>query len=296
MFKGLSAFPLTPLENGKVDEKAFISLVERLAHAGVDSIGALGSTGSYAYLTLEQRKHITKLAISAAAGIPVMTSIGSVRFDDVLQCAEDAQKAGVSGVLMAPVSYQRLTEEEVYDLYSRVTRELSVPLCVYDNPATTGFHFTDELLIAIADLPNVGSVKLGSLPSGHDEASVHLENLRSRFPAGVTIGISGDGQSAAGLLAGCEVWYSVIAGLYPEFFLKLARAARAGDVELTHQMNDPLRPLWAFFQRHGSLRVVATIAELNRIVQLPALPLPLKTLQGSERDALQKLMDSLDFL
>ena len=51
MFAGLSAFPLTPLdETGAIDEPAFERLVARLADAGVDSIGALGSTGSYAYL------------------------------------------------------------------------------------------------------------------------------------------------------------------------------------------------------------------------------------------------------
>ena len=46
-FEGLSAFPLTPMDEHAVDEAAFGGLVERLAAAGVDSIGALGSTGSY---------------------------------------------------------------------------------------------------------------------------------------------------------------------------------------------------------------------------------------------------------
>lgn len=46
MFTGLSAFPLTPLHDDQVDEQAFIGLVQRLAAAGVDSITALGSTGS----------------------------------------------------------------------------------------------------------------------------------------------------------------------------------------------------------------------------------------------------------
>lgn len=45
MFTGLSAFPLTPTDESGVDEKAFAGLVARLAEAGVDSIGALGSTG-----------------------------------------------------------------------------------------------------------------------------------------------------------------------------------------------------------------------------------------------------------
>jgi 4-hydroxy-tetrahydrodipicolinate synthase len=50
MFCGLSAFPLTPMNEEGIDEGAFGRLVERLAAAKVDSIGALGSAGNYAYL------------------------------------------------------------------------------------------------------------------------------------------------------------------------------------------------------------------------------------------------------
>ncbi|GAA3861093.1 hypothetical protein GCM10022381_01820 [Leifsonia kafniensis] len=55
MFTGLSAFPLTPATDAGLDEKAYASLIARLANAGVDSIGALGSTGSYAYLSRAER-------------------------------------------------------------------------------------------------------------------------------------------------------------------------------------------------------------------------------------------------
>lgn len=63
MFTGLSAFPLTPLTETGIDETAFAALVGRLAAAGVDSIGALGSTGSYAYLTREERARAARIAV-----------------------------------------------------------------------------------------------------------------------------------------------------------------------------------------------------------------------------------------
>ncbi|MDM3888662.1 dihydrodipicolinate synthase family protein [Pseudomonas sp. BCRC 81390] len=49
MFTGLCAFPLTPMNEDQVDEASYVHLISRLVKAGVDSIGALGSTGSYAY-------------------------------------------------------------------------------------------------------------------------------------------------------------------------------------------------------------------------------------------------------
>lgn len=296
MFTGLSAFPLTPLVNGEIAEASFVSLIENLAVAGVNSIGALGSTGSYAYLTREQRLRATRLAVSAAAGIPVMTSIGHVSTDEVLRLAEDAQNAGVSGVLLAPVSYQRLTSDEVFRLYDRVSTELSVPLCIYDNAATTGFEFTDELLVVLSRLNNIGSIKIGNLPADWNAALERVGSLKSRVSEGVTIGISGDAQSAAGMIAGCDVWYSVLGGLFPCYSMSLAQAALSKDESETHQLNTALEPLWVFYRRHGSLRVIATVAELLGTVPSPCLPFPLQTLMGKERSALEKTLVRLDFL
>lgn len=291
MFNGLSAFPLTPLVQGKPDEKAFGALIEALAAAEVNSIGALGSTGSYAYLTREQRFAATRLAVSAAAGVPVMTSIGSVNAEEIVRLAEDAQKAGVSGLLLAPLCYQKLTAEEVFRLYERVCGEISVPLCIYDNPATSGFEFNDELLVALSFLPNMGSIKLGDLPADPADAAARVAKLKNHVAQGVTIGISGDAQSAAGLLAGCDVWYSVLAGLFPDYCLRLTQAALRGDVEETRRLNGALEPLWEFFRRYGSLRVIATVAELRGRFAAPCLPFPLQTLAGAERDALQEVAE-----
>jgi len=159
MFTGLGAFPLTPLRDGAVDEAAFARLVERLAAAGVDSICALGSTGNYAYLDLAERKRVARLAVRHAGGVPVIVGIGALSMRDVLELAEDAQRAGAGAVLLAPMSYQRLADEEVFGLYEAVTQALSVPLVVYDNPGTTHFEFSDALHGRIARLPHVASIK-----------------------------------------------------------------------------------------------------------------------------------------
>lgn len=93
MFSGLSAFPLTPMNEDRIDEAAFVGLLERLNAAGVDSIGALGSTGSYAYLTREERARVAKIAVEHAGNTPVIVGIGALRTRDVLNLADDAQKA-----------------------------------------------------------------------------------------------------------------------------------------------------------------------------------------------------------
>lgn len=104
MFTGLSAFPLTPFAADKPDEVAFLRLLQRLTEAKVDSLGVLGSTGSYACLTRAQRRRITELAVSHSEAIPVMVSIGAVSTTEVLQLAEDALQAGTAAIsgLTAP--------------------------------------------------------------------------------------------------------------------------------------------------------------------------------------------------
>lgn len=90
----------------------------------------------------------------------MIVGIGALRTRHVLEAAEDVQSAGAAGVLLAPVSYHPLTDDEVFGLFEDVAAGLSVPLVVYDNPRTTRFTFTDELYARLGRLPNVVSIKI----------------------------------------------------------------------------------------------------------------------------------------
>lgn len=292
-FTGLCAFALTPLQGGQVDEAALARLVGRLVAAGVDSIGALGSTGNYAYLSHAERARAARVVLEHADGAPVIVGIGALGLREVLALAGDAQKAGASGVLLAPMSYQPLTDDEVFGLYAAVTRELSVPLVVYDNPGTTRFTFSDTLHARIAALPGVASIKLPPVPADLGAAQARVQALRALIPAHVTLGISGDASAVTGLAAGCETWYSVIGGLFPATALAITRAMQAGNQLQARQQSDRLAPLWDLFRRHGSLRVIATAAELLGQASAPSLPLPLTALAGDERAALAGALQEL---
>ncbi|HIE5094426.1 dihydrodipicolinate synthase family protein [Stenotrophomonas maltophilia] len=283
MFHGLSAFPLTPLADQDVDMRAFTGLVDRLAVSGVDSIGILGSTGSYAYLQKDERKRVLRQAVAHAGGVPVIAGVGALRTRDVLELAIDAEDAGAAGLLLAPVSYQPLKEHEVEALFEAVCTAVRIPICVYDNPGTTHFRFSDELHGRIAALPNIASIKIPRLSDDPAEAAARVAALRSRIPAHVTLGISGDAAAVQGLAAGCDGWYSVIGGLFPELALRITRAARGGELATAQALSAQLAPLWALYDRFGGLRVIACAAALMGLCADDNLPHPLLPLRGHDR-------------
>jgi len=295
MFSGLSAFPLTPFAEGRPDEAAFLRLLSRLTEAKVDSLGVLGSTGSYAYLTRTQRRRIATLAVEHADSIPVMICVGAVCTDEVLALTEDAQQAGAAALLLPPLGYQALKEEEVFALYEIVTRHASVPICVYDNPGTTHFTFSDALLDRIAQLPGVGSVKIPGVPAEQSAANDRLAQLRNTLPASVSIGVSGDAYAGNGLIAGCDGWYSVCGGLFPRVAKAMIEAAAAGDYASVRAQSDRLEPLWALFRQHGgSFRVISASAGLLGLTERDCLPRPLLPLSAADCREIADVLAALD--
>jgi 4-hydroxy-tetrahydrodipicolinate synthase len=294
MFTGLSAFPLTPLHQDAVDEKSFTHLVDRLVVAGVDSITALGSTGSYAYLTTEERHRVAQLAVEHAAATPVFVGIGALRTSHVLTNAANAEMAGAAGLLLAPMTYQPLTPNDVYELFRTVTEASSLPVIVYDNPGTTHFTFTRELYGRIAGLRGIASIKIPAVPADPEHAQERVRSIRAVIPDHVSIGVSGDASAAAGLAAGCDTWYSVIGGTLPVLASRITRAAQEGRTSDAATESHRLAPLWDLFTEFGgSIRVVAAIAEHLGLAPSASLPLPLQGLTEEQRHRVAEVVDEL---
>ena len=296
MIHGLSAFPLTPMTESSIDLRAFAGLVERIAAAGVDSMGVLGSTGRYAYLAKTERMRVLREALAHAGAVPVIAGIGALRTRDVLALAKDAEDAGAAGLLLAPVSYQPLTEHEVYTLFESACTAVRTPICVSHNPRATRFRFSDELHGRIAALPNIASIKIPRLSGDPVEAAGRVGALRAHLPPHVTLGISGDAAAVHGLAAGCDGWYSVTGGLVPEVAQQITRAAGTGDMATAHAQSARLAPLWALYDRFGGIRVMACAAALMGLCAEDCLPRPLLGLHGEERARVAEVLRGLELL
>ncbi len=289
LFHGLSAFPITPAdETGRVDTDALATLLARLRAAGVDSVGLLGSTGTYAYLTRGERRRAIDTAAEALGGdVPIIVGIGALRTDDARTLAQDAQIAGASGLLLAPVSYTPLTEEEVFQHFSAVACASELPLCIYNNPSTTHFSFSDALIARLAGVARICAVKNPAPPP--EEAKAAIAALRAKLPDRFAVGHSGDWHAPRAVLAGGVAWYSVVGGLLPRPAMALMRAAQQGDAAEVRRLDASLASLWALFKQHGSVRVVYAAANLMGLTDKQP-PRPILPLRAADRAQIERAL------
>lgn len=291
MFTRLSAFPLTPSDtDGIVQIDQLQGLVSRLDGSGLASVGLLGSTGTYMFLDRVQRRRAVVAAREALTDLPLIVGVGAMRTDTSVALAEDAEAAGADALLMAPVSYNPLTEEEVFQHYAAVAGATGLPICIYNNPGTTSFAFSDELLVRLSKIENFKAVKMPLVGDG--DFTGQLARLRGLLPSDFEVGYSGDWGMADALLGGAKAFYSTISGTLFAPLVDLSNACFEGDIETVGEMKTRLRPLWALCKAHGSLRVAQCLAQEMGLVTT-SLPRPLLDLSGEDRDAVVKASDGL---
>ncbi len=292
---GLIAFPITPMDaDGRVDTAALRRLVRRLVEAEVDAVGVLGSTGSYPYLSRDERRRALDAALAEVDGrAPVIAGIGALRTDAVLHLAKDARDAGAQGGLLAPVSYTPLLEDEVYALFETVTGAVDLPLIVYNNPGTTHFSVSNALIARLSRLPQVVAVK-NPAPEPAD-AKAAIAALRAEVPPGFSVGYSTDWNATEALIAGGDAWYSVAAGLFPARCMAIRRAVARGGASEARRFDAALAPLWDLFRTHTSLRVIYAAANQLGLTDAHP-PLPIQPLGDEAQRAVAACLTDLDLV
>jgi len=223
--------------------------------------------------------------------VPILVGVGALRTDEAVRLAQDAKGAGAAAGLLAPVSYTPLAEEEVFQHFATVARASGLPLCIYDNPATTHFRFSPALVGRLSRLPGIIAVKS---PAPEPQAvAAHLAELRGLVPDGFSLGYSGDWRSVEALIAGGDAWYSVIAGLFPRASMAIVDAVRKGDASEARLLNERLEPLWSLFKEFSSLRVIYASADLLGICRAEP-PRPLLPLAGTARRRVADVLTTLN--
>jgi len=147
--------------DGKIDLKQTAAVVEFLYSKGVDGLHTCGTTGEFATLTVEQRKAVAETCIQAARGRgTVMIQVGAVATADSVELAGHAAKAGADAVSSVPPFYYPTTREAVINHYTRIAEASGLPTIIYDNPVTTGFTVTVDIVEELAGKGLIHGIKL----------------------------------------------------------------------------------------------------------------------------------------
>ncbi|MBB5638191.1 4-hydroxy-tetrahydrodipicolinate synthase [Pedobacter cryoconitis] len=291
IIKGIIAYPITPFNaQEQVDINLFKVLVERLVVSGSHGIAPLGSTGVLPYLTDEEKEAVTEATIQqVAARVPVITGVSALTTERTLHHARFAEKAGSAAVMILPMSYWKLTDDEIFTHYEKVANAISIPIMAYNNPATGGVDMSPALLKRLLEIPNVTMIK----ESTGDLQRMHY--LRRELGEEVAFFNGSNPIALAAFAAGATGWCTAAPNLIPELTTDLYHAVQNNNYELARDVFYKQVDLLQFIVSKGLPRAIQAGLELTGI---PAgyLRSPLKPLDKADKDQLQVILKECSLL
>lgn len=224
-FKGIIAYPITPFDqNEQVDLVLFKKLTERLVLSGSHAIAPLGSTGVLPYLNDAEKEAITEACIQQVADrVPTLVGVSNLTTERTVYHAKFAEKAGATAVMIIPMSYWKLTDNEIVRHYDAVASKISIPIMAYNNPATGGVDMSPTLLKRLLEIPNVTMIK----ESTGDVQRMHL--LKRELGEDVAFYNGSNPLALAAFAAGANGWCTAAPNLIPELNLSLYEAVQNND-------------------------------------------------------------------
>ncbi|WP_345988550.1 dihydrodipicolinate synthase family protein [Chryseobacterium sp. Chry.R1] len=287
-FKGIIAYPITPFDtNEKVDLPLFKKLVERLVVSGSNGIAPLGSTGVLPYLSDEEKEAVTEATLKQVKGrIPTLVGVSNLTTEKTTYHAQFAEKAGADAVMIIPMSYWKLTDDEIVAHYDKVAGKISIPIMAYNNPATGGVDMSPALLKRLLEIPNVTMIK----ESTGDIQRMHY--LRKELGEDVAFYNGSNPLALAAFAAGARGWCTAAPNLIPELNIDLYKAIENSELQEAQNIFYKQVELLRFIVSKGLPRAIK--AGLNILGEDGGcLRSPLKPLQENEIKELKNIINNL---
>jgi 4-hydroxy-tetrahydrodipicolinate synthase len=273
MFKGIYTALITPFKNGKLDERAFQSLVEWQIKEGIHGLVPCGTTGESPTLTHEEHNRIIDLCIEVAKGkVPVMAGTGSNSTSEAIMLTLHAKKAGADAALVVAPYYNKPTQEGIYQHYKAIAEATKFPIIVYNIPGRSVVNITDDTLARLLVLPNIVGVKdaTGDLSRPYTLRAKMLPAKAKKVQL-----LSGEDMTAVAFnVAGGQGCISVASNIMPRRCAQVQEACLKGDYAKAATLHETLAPLNAILFCETSPGPVKFAASLMSKCK-PDLRLPL---------------------
>jgi 4-hydroxy-2-oxoglutarate aldolase len=148
--------------DGNVYFKKLEHNVERYSKTPVAGLVVLGSTGEAIMLSDDERREVLKVAREAAAPSKVLIAgTGIESAIETLRLTEYAAELGYDLVLVrTPHFYKKMMQPaNLLAFYRTVADRSPLPVLIYNVPPFTGYDITEEIVIELADHPNIFGMK-----------------------------------------------------------------------------------------------------------------------------------------
>jgi 4-hydroxy-2-oxoglutarate aldolase len=158
--------------DGSVYFKKLEHNVERYSRTPITGIGVLGSTGEAVMLSDQEQRDVLKTAISAAAPSKVMVAgTGRESVRETLAMTEYAGELGYDVALVRTPHFYRsqMHPANLLAFYRMVADKSPIPILVYNVPPFTAYNMPAEIMIELAEHPNIFGIK---------ESSGDIEKIR----------------------------------------------------------------------------------------------------------------------
>jgi 4-hydroxy-tetrahydrodipicolinate synthase len=258
--------------DGGVDWDALERLLDLHLEAGTAAIGAVGTTGESATLSVPEHCEVISRCVAHVGGrIPIIAGTGSNSTQEAIELTSAAAGAGADACLLVTPYYNRPTQNGLYQHFKTLAEAVDIPQILYNVPGRTSVDMTNDTVERLADLENVVAIKdaTGDLDRGRDL----IQHCGDRMAI-----YSGDDPTAMELiLAGGKGNISVTANVAPAMMANLCELALAGEREGAEAINQRLTPLnSALFLEANPIPVKWALQQRGLIeggIRLPLTPL-----------------------
>ena len=258
MFRGSFVATVTPMRDGKVDERSLRDLLRMHVEAGTAGIVPAGCTGEAATLSSEERLRMLAVCLEEVGdAMPVIPGTGSNSTAETIHLTRAAAAAGAHAALIITPYYNKPTPEGLYQHYRDVALEVDIPIVLYNVPSRTGVNMLPETVARLSEIENIVAVKEAS--GSVDQVSEIAELCD------ITI-LSGDDPLTLPMMSvGATGVVSVVANVLPRMVAEMVHAF-PGRPSRAKELHHTLRPISkALFLETNPGPIKYAMAELGLI-------------------------------
>lgn len=263
--RGTYTVLVTPFcaDGSKVDLKALEQLVDWQIREGIHGLIPLGSTGEFLSLSRDERQAVIECCVKTAAGrVPVLIGAGAEATFDAVDLSQEAEAMGADGVMIIPPFYSTPTEDELFAHYAAIGEKISIPIMIYNNPATANVDLTPPIVARLSDIDAVTMIKESTLEVTRVRDIIELCGDRIDVFAGI-LGYESFWLGAVG-------WVAVCSNLIPKKSADLfTLAVDNADRDAAHALYREILPIVRWVGGH---RYVAASKAGLHMMGLPVGP------------------------